>query len=89
MLGAGAGASSSMVHRVHLLPCSHLKSHVCPSLWCLADAVLPAVGSPWDAGSTKALPALHGLQLPSVPSSALLSLAGTEERDWGETNRNE
>lgn len=60
---------------------------MCPSPRRLTNPVLPAVGSPWDVGSTKALPALHRLQLRPVlgfPSFVLLGAAHkarTEERD--------
>lgn len=75
---------------------------VCPSPWglthpvpitvSLPDPVLPAAGSPQDAGSSGALPAPYRLRLSAAPSFAVLCVAHQahmERRDYRKKNRNE
>lgn len=86
---------------VHAAPRSH-PSSVCPSPWGLthpvpitvglAHPVLPAAGSPQDAGSSGALPAPYRLRLSAAPSFAVLCVAHQarmERRDYRKKNRNE
>lgn len=104
---AGAGSSGGEGRRLptgrwaHAPPRSHpssLRAHhrgvwptQRPPRWCLADPLLLAAGSPQDAGSTRALPAPHRLQLSAAPSFAVLCEARQAhmgKRDYGKTNRN-
>lgn len=66
-------------------------THPVPITVGLADPVLPAAGSPQDAGSTGALPAPHGLRLSAVPSFAVFCVAHQAHmarRDYRKKNRN-
>lgn len=99
---AGVRPSGGEGRWAHALPRCHPKSLCahhrgvwptqCPSPWGLAHPVLPAAGSPQDAGSSGALPAPHRLRLSAAPSFAVLCVAHQahmERRDYRKKNRNE